>query len=172
MNARHLFTLIASAGIALTSLAESATGGLKGTWYLIDGAGEDTLTTSTADADTLALLQPSGSGNAHRGAVTYLGSVVSLTNVGDFIQFEGDYAGDVGNNVQYAIRIGFYNSNGSEVNGDFSTASDSWIGLFGASGIPNGSGARSNDFLPGNEYRQRFRCWRQPQTPNRNRGHG
>ena len=55
-------------------------------------------------------------------------------------------AGDVGNNVNYAIRIGFYNSNSSPVNADFSTASNSWIGLFGASGNRNGSGAKSNNF--------------------------
>lgn len=138
--------------LTLPPLAIAQVVPLSGDWYLVDGAADNTLTATTADADTIAVSQPAvASGGRDRGAVTYLGSSVSLTDVGDFIQFSGDYSGDVGNNINYAIRIGFYNSNGSVVSSDFSSASDSWIGLWTASANRSSTGARSNNlYQPSN----------------------
>ena len=119
---------------------------LSGTWYAIDQSGVNSVNL-TGDADTISVQQPSGAGGTtRRGGVTALSSEVSLDDVGDFIQFSGDYSGDIGNNVNYAIRIGFYNDNNSPVTADFSTASNGWSGLFTGLGNRSTNGAKSNNF--------------------------
>lgn len=132
--------MISFAGAFLTAVSVP----LSGTWYLIESGTGNTTSLVTGDADTIEVSQANDT-NKDRGAVTYLDSTVSLTDVGDYIQFTGDYSGDVGNNVSWAIRIGFYDSNGNTVSSDFSSASDNWIGLFAASANRSTSGARSNN---------------------------
>ncbi len=131
--------------LAIAPLAIGQVVTTSGTWYLTDGGTDNAISATTADLDTIAISGPTSTNDY--GAVTALSSTVSLTNVGDFIQFSGDFSGDIGNNVNEAIRIGFYNSNGNSVSSNFSAASDNWIGFFAGSGNRSTTGATSNNFV-------------------------
>lgn len=117
-----------------------------GTWYSESTAGAGV--TNVSDSDTVTLTNTSG-GSAAIGAVASLGQTFSLSNVGDFLQFSGDYSGQVGNNVNNSIRVGFYDSTGLTLDSDFDADMDSLVGFFGAVGTRSTTGARSSiNFQP------------------------
>jgi hypothetical protein len=144
MRRYHLKSFLALAALSMswTHLAAQTIG----TWYAESNQGSGVGVVS--DSDTISLTNTSGT-TARIGAVASLGQSFSFTDVGDYVEFTGDYSGSVGNNINYAIRIGFYDSTGLSIDSNFDDEMDDLIGFHGAMGNRSTTGARTGVFSQG-----------------------
>lgn len=116
-------------------------------WYLIEAnpdAPNATLTTGTYNQIGVSTVASHTSDRP--GAVVRLPQAIALDEVGNYIQFVGNYSGLVGNNINFSIRVGFFDSTGVTVDSDFDPDTASLVGYFGGLATRSGSGANTNVF--------------------------
>jgi hypothetical protein len=108
--------------------AESAVIPISGPFYLDSSAASGVSLTQSPGNFTAS--NSSGSA-AQVGGFASLGETVTLDDVGEYIQFVGTSSGATNNNT-YALRVGFFNSNGNTINSDRDADMASVLGVFGA----------------------------------------
>lgn len=130
---------LAALGVLVIGAAQADAAVIStGTWFAESAL--DTGVTVSTGSNTISLTNTGGS-TANIGAVATLSDEVTLDDVGDFLQFTGVYSGAVGNNINYSIRVGFYDADGLVINADFDDDMNSLIGYFAGLGTRSTTGA-------------------------------